>query len=109
MVVDKINEPANNNQFNGMNTNNGIYNNQNFSVQDNNTSQNTNVTTNVYSDNGTNIINDSPVYNKPVTNKKKTVMISSEMKVFMVIIVILFVAIMFLPSIYDLFSKLFNH
>lgn len=104
-----MNESANNNQFNGMNTNNGTYNNQNFSVQDNNTSQNTNVTTNVYSDNGTNIINDSTVYNKPVTNKKKTVMISSEMKVFMVIIVILFVAIMFLPSIYDLFSKLFNH
>ena len=104
-----MNEPANNNQFNGMNTNNGIYNNQNFSVQNNNTSQNINVTTNVYSDNGTNIINDSTVYNKPVTNKKKTVMISSEMKVFMVIIVILFVAIMFLPSIYDLFSKLFNH
>ena len=54
-----MNESANNNQFNGMNTNNGTYNNQNFSVQDNNTSQNTNVTTNVYSDNGTNIINDS--------------------------------------------------
>ena len=54
-----MNEPANNNQFNGMNTNNGIYNNQNFSVQDNNTSQNINVTTNVDSDNGTNIINDS--------------------------------------------------
>ena len=59
-----MNESANNNQFNGMNTNNGTYNNQNFSVQDNNTSQNTNVTTNVYSDNGTNIINDPIVIAK---------------------------------------------
>lgn len=110
-VDNSINTNVNNTNFNtniNTNVNSNINNNINSSFNTNFSDVNTNVdlnsnTMNNYSD--VNVNDYKPVYSKKKEKNNNKVAISDELRFLIVLSVLIFVFIMFLPNLYDLVSK----